>query len=126
MENKKPAVVRFTEGANNNVVSDIHVGQMGGDGLVFEGESHSNTVTGFSVDTSNLSIAIELVKSQLSKYDINEQIKNEIIAKIDELKIAKDKASLFERYKSLMELVDTHISVLGPVYNGIKSLWDLF
>ncbi|MCS4317096.1 hypothetical protein M2407_001417 [Serratia sp. BIGb0234] len=126
MEKKKSAVVRFTEGANNNVVSNVRVGHMGGDGVVFEGEAHSNKVTDFSVGNSNLASAIESTKVELANIQMDESVKVEIIQKMDELKITKDKTSLFEKYKSLINLADKHVKVLGAAYVGIKNLWNLF
>lgn len=126
MEKKKTAVVRFADGANNNVVSNVRVGHMGSDGVVFEGEAHSNKVTDFSVGVSDLASAIESTKVELVNIHMDELVKVEIIQKMDELKKTKDKTSLFERYKSLMDLADKHIKVLGAAYVGIKNLWNLF
>lgn len=126
MEKKKSAVVRFTEGANNNVVSNVRVGHMGGDGIVFEGESHSNQVSDFSVETTSLDAAIESKKLEINNTSLNESIKNQIIMTMNELKEADDKPSRLEKYKSLMELADTHLTVFGSLYAGITALSTLF
>lgn len=126
MEKKRPAVVRFGEGAHNNYVGNVKVGRMGGDGIVFEGESTSNKVSNFTVGISELSLAIDSAKAELERIGIDETIKNEIIAKINEVGKAEDKETRFEKYKSLIDLADRHIKILGPLYVGLKSLWDLF
>ncbi|MFK3927414.1 hypothetical protein ACI2J7_01445 [Serratia bockelmannii] len=126
MEKKRPAVVRFAEGAHNNYVGDVKVGRMGGDGIVFEGESTSNKVSSFTVGISELSLAIDSAKAELERIGIDEAIKKEIIAKINDLGKAEDKETRFEKYKSLIDLADKHIKILGPLYEGLKSLWDLF
>lgn len=126
MDKKRPAVVRFGEGARNNYVGDVKVGRMGGDGIVFEGESTSNKVSSFTVGISELSLAIDSAKAELERIGIDETIKKEIIEKINDLDKAEDKETRFEKYKSLIDLADKHIKILGPLYVGLKSLWDLF
>lgn len=126
MEKKRPAVIRFADGANNNSVGKASVGGMGGDGIVFEGDSHNNQVSDFTVGVSGLSTAIESAKYELSKVQMDEIIKSEIIARVTSIEDAKDKETRFERYKSLLDLIDKHIAVLGPVYGVLRKLWDFF
>lgn len=127
MERKRPALIRFGERARNNYVGDVKAGNINGcDGVVFEGEARDNTVSSITVGVSSLSIAIEHTKYELERRSIDEKIKNEIISKINELGKAETKETRFEKYKSLIDLADKHIKILGPLYAGIKSLWDLF
>ncbi|MGP3068500.1 hypothetical protein [Serratia nevei] len=125
MKDKRPTLVTIGENAKRNIVQNVR-GYGDFDAIKIEGNAEDNSIFDVSVTSVKALTAIEEIKRETRKLEVDEAIKEEIIQRLEELERSKNPQEKDSIYRKLMSSLADHTTVLTPILPALAKLASLF
>lgn len=125
MTDKKPTLLVVGDTSEYNYIENVRgYGDM--DGVRIEGNARNNVIVDVSVTTTEALTAINEIKGETLKLQIDEKLKLEIIQRLEAIEISKNNEEKRYNYQSLMSSIADHVTVLTPIIPALLKLGLLF
>ncbi|WP_336842306.1 hypothetical protein [Serratia nevei] len=125
MKDKRPTLVTIGENAKRNIVQNVR-GYGDFDAIKIEGNAEDNSIFDVSVTSVKALTAIEEIKREIRKLEVDEATKEEIIQRLEELERSKNPQEKDSIYRKLMSSLADHTTVLTPILPALAKLASLF